>query len=224
MAAGLRPKRFRGRTALAISLVWSALLVAAPALSQPPAAKDPRVTGPLYLVGMSCGDNKLKHEGDTLAAVESCIRLYEYDTLSETDVVNTYGVAWVQTSVNPVGGWCATQVETEVVLPGTVTTHATAPKKGVSPRKRDTVSVKITSSAGGAGIQDASIRQNLDVYPKSLQPEVAKNGRIVRTNWRGRESSNLAFVAAAEISWQMLDSPQIRGGLGQMRFIKAPGC
>ena len=223
MAAGLRPGP-RGRLALAIWLVVPALLIAAPALGQPSATDEPRVSGPLYLVGMSCGDDKLMHEGKPLARVDSCVRLYEFDSLMETDVTRTYGVAWVQTTIDPLNGWCATKARAEVILPNTVTRHRRAPVGEISSNKKDRVKVKLTTTADGHALENASVSQSIDVYPKSLTPRLANGGRTVRTEWRGEESDELAFVSAVEISWSILDTPQIRGGLGEMSFLKAPKC
>ena len=201
-----------------------ALLWAAPALGQPPATKDPRVTGPLYLAGMSCGDEKLKHEGEMLAKVASCIRLYEYDSLSEVDPTVTYGIAWVQTTVDPVNGWCATKVRSEVLLPNNVSRYSHAPTRKMTPNGRESVTVNLRSDAQKFGLSQGIVRQTIDVYPDSIESSFVRDGRVFRTQWRGEESRELAFVSAVEIGWQMLEAPQIRGGLGRMGFIKSPGC
>ena len=223
MAAWLRPGP-KGRIALAIWLVVPALLIAAPALGQPPATDEPNVNGPLHLAGMSCGHNKLKHEGKALAKVHSCVRLYEFDSVMETDVTRTFGVAWVQTNIDPLNGWCATKARAEVILPDTVSQHARVPIRQIDSNKRDRVKVKLTARADGFAIQNATIAQSIDVYPDSLDAKIADGGRIVRTEWKGEESDELAFVSAAEISWQVLDTPHIRGGLGEMSFVKTPKC
>ena len=223
MAGGLRPAS-KGRFALAIWLVVSALLWAAPAQGQPPATNEPRVSGPLYLAGLSCGDNKLKHEGKVLAKVASCVRLYEYDTLMETDVNRSFGVAWVQTTVDPMNGWCATKVRTEVILPGSVNRLGRAPNRLISRSKPGKARIKISTTADDTGLEEGSVSQDVNLYPRSLKPSLAKSGRIVRTEWNGQESRELAFVSAAEISWDVLATPEIRGGLGKMLFLKGRGC
>lgn len=223
MAAGLRPGP-KGRLALAIWLVVSALLIAAPAHGQPPASDDPRVTGPLYLVGKSCGGDRLTHEGEPLAKVHSCIRLYEFDMVWETDATRTFGVAWVQSTVKPLNGWCATKVSTEVALPDTVSRHGRAPARDISTKTADRVRVKLVADADHQAIQQGTIDQTFDMYPSSLKPTLANNGQTVRTTWKGQESDELAFVTGAEISWQVLQTPEIRGGLGQMSFQKDSDC
>lgn len=223
MAAGLRP-RPKGRLALAIWLVVSALLIAAPAHGQPPASHDPRVTGPLYLVGRSCGADRLAHEGEPLAKVQSCIWLYEFDMLWETDATRTFGVAWVQATVKPLNGWCATKVSTEVALPDTVNRHGRAPTRDISTKTTDRVRVKLVADADNHALQPGTIDQAFDLYRGSMKPALANHGQTVRTTWTGQESDELAFVTGAEISWQVLGTPEIRGGLGQMSFVKASNC
>jgi hypothetical protein len=204
--------------------VVPALLFAAPAHGQPGAGDDPRVTGPLYLVGSSCGDDRLTHEGETLAKVQSCIRLYEFDTIWETDATRTFGVAWLQSTVKPMNGWCATKVSNDVVLPETVSRHGRAPAKETSTKKPDRVRVKLIADADHNAIEVGTIAQSFDMYPVSLEPSLANRGQTIRTTWKGQESDELAFVTGTEVSWQVLQTPEIRGGLGKMSFVKSSDC
>lgn len=66
---------------------------------------QPATSGPLDRAGSQCSDQKLKHRGKVIAKVESCIWVYQFDQTMETDLLATYGVVWVQNTVDPVNGW-----------------------------------------------------------------------------------------------------------------------
>ena len=182
------------------------------------------MSGPLTLTNSACGDDRLTHEGKPLARVESCIFLYEFDALMETDVTQTFGVAWVQTNVDPLNDWCVTSVDSELLLPDSVERYGRTPTKEISVSKRKRVNVGLTATAGGNSLATGYVGQSFDLYPKWLTSKVADKDRIVRTSWKGSESSTLAFALGAEISWSLLSAPEIRGGLGKMNFIKSKNC
>ena len=188
------------------------------------AAKNPRVSGPLQPSSSSCAKNKATHEGQTIARLQSCIWLYEFDAAMETDFARTYGVGWVQTTVDAVNGWCATKVGSELTLPGTVSLHDSAPKKKMTTNKKTRARVRLNVDAEGYALSEASISQSFDLYRRVLSTAVPDTKRAVRTTWRGRESSKLAFALGAEISWSVLDTPHIKGGLGRMSFVKSRRC
>jgi hypothetical protein len=223
---GARRLRGRAHRSIAIALVASFVIAGAPAhAGQTKASKNPKVTGPLALTDSACGDKRIMHEGKPLAQVESCVFLYEFDTLMETDVTQTYGVAWVQTTVDPLNGWCVTSADSELLLPSSVERHGRTPTKAMSTSKRKRVNVGLDVTAGANALEYAYIGQGFDLYPKSLSASLANGGRTVRTSWKGSESSTLFSALGAEISWPVLSSPgRIRGGLGNMNFLKKNKC
>ncbi len=222
---GLRPaSRKRQRVAAAVATV-ALFVVAAPAEArQIAASKDPRVSGPLSLVGSDCGTHNATYGGTTIAKMKSCVWLYEFDEKMETDLERTYGVAWVQNTVDATNGWCATKVESNIKLPSGVERHAHAPARKLSTKKRRRTTVKLNVTADGNAIENGSVSQTFDLFPKTWTPSLANGGQTIKAAWAGRESSKLAFAMGAEISWAFLSSPSIRGGLGNMRFVKARGC
>ena len=220
---GLRSAHRAGRYVV-VAIVAAALTALPAQARQMGAAKSPRVSGPLTLAGSSCADDKALHEGKVIAVLESCIRLYEFDVAMETDLVRNYGVGWVQTTVDPINGWCATRVVSELALPGTVALHNSAPKRKLTTRKKTRARVRLNVDAEGYALEKASVSQRFDLFPRALTATVPDTKRAVRTTWRGRESSKLAFALGAEISWEVIDSPNIKGGLGRMSFVKSRRC
>ena len=225
MRGGLR-RASRAQRVITIVLVASAVLAGAAArAAQTPANKAPRVSGPLSLAASSCQGTEAKHEGRTIARLESCLRLYEFDEVMEIDPLRTYGVGWVQTTVDPVNGWCATKVRSDLVLPNDVTRHSSVPARSIEPKKGGArTTVKIVVDADGHALEEGSVAQSFKVFPKSWKPSVTNGGRTIGTTWKGRESSALAFALGAEISWEFATSPRIKGGLGNMNFVKGRGC
>lgn len=223
--AGGQGRRTKAHRIISIVLVASALLAGATARAdQINASSRPRVNGPLSPAASACGEDRAKHEGKTIAKVESCLRLYEFDALMETDPLRTYGVGWVQTTVNPVNGWCATKVDSTMMLPDSVTQHSSAPARKIEVDGPSRATVKITTDAAGHALQNGSVAQSFTLFPKLLKPDTSNGGRTLTTTWKGRESSTLAFALGAEISWQILETPNVRGGLGNMSFVKSRGC
>ena len=220
---GLRSAH-RGRRYLTVSLLAAVLLAVPAHAGQIGASKTPRTSGPIELSATSCAKDKAIHEGQTIARLDSCIWLYEYNKAMETDPLRSYGAGWVQTTVDPVNGWCATKVGSELSVPGTVTMHNVAPKHRLVTKGKRRARVRVKLDAEGYAVEDASIGQGFDLYPQRVSTAVPDSNRAVHTMWRGRESSKLAFAVGAEISWEALATPNIKGGLGRMRFVKSRRC
>lgn len=221
---GLRSTSWRRRLlglTCATALAWSGPAHA----GQLKAAKAPRVSGPLSLAGSACSKDTATHEGQVIARLDSCVWIYEFDNTMETDPLRTYGVGWVQTSVDPVNGWCATKVESELTLPDEVEALKRTPKSKVAVKKKSRTSVKLKVDAGGyASLEEGRVSQRFNLFPAGMRPSGSLDGGIVRTTWTGRESARLAFALGAEISWELLGTPSIRGGLGHMSFVKSSRC
>ena len=224
---GLRSTTRRRRyVTVAVAAAVISVCVPAPAhAGQPDASKEPRVSGPLEVQSQDCLPHQVKYGGKTIALLNACVWLYEFDLTMETDALRNYGVAWVQTTVDATNGWCATKVNSEVSLPQDVQRHGYAPRRKLARRKPARATVKLKVDAEGYAVEDAAISQRFNLFPKTWRPTLADNGRSVITTWTGRESSKLAFAHGVEFSWPLGQSPGIvRGGLGHMRFVKSRGC
>ena len=224
LRSGIRWRRFLV-LACALTLAWGFPAHA----GQLRASKNPRVSGPLDLRGKTCAKDSAVHEGKTLANLQICVWLYEFDSMMETDATQTYGVGWVQTAVDPVNGWCATKIDSEMYLPDEVDPLTRAPSKKLATKKKTRVRVKLKVDADGNAAEEARISQAFNLFPATLSPTSALEDGVVRTTWKGRESSKLAFALGAEMSWgydplNPFWKPSIRGGLGHMSFVKSNRC
>lgn len=218
--------RSRGVTRLAARAaicVLTSLFIALPA----PASADPEpsVTGPLRYEDGTCDAGKLTSNDETIAKFEFCIGLYTFDPLMETDLMRDYGVAWVQATVDPVRGWCAKSVRSEIRLPDDVETHARAPSRALSTRRPKRVKVNLKVDAEDHALEEGRISQRLTLYPRKVTPQTEDGGKLLRLLWQGRESSPISFATGVEMSWETLSSVEgIRGGLGRMNFVKSDRC
>ncbi|MDQ4143383.1 MAG: hypothetical protein M3198_06510 [Actinomycetota bacterium] len=181
------------------------------------------MNGPLELIASDCQADVAKHEGKTIARMYSCLRLYQYEAGSETDVLRDHGVGWIQTTVDAVHGWCAARVQSRLIVPDSLELHSSAPRHKLEPTRRERATVTVKTDAQGNGLETGSVSQSFDVFPQSLKPKVVDDRKVL-TKWEGRESARLAFALGAEVSWGLDASPSIIGGLGKMSFVKAKGC
>ena len=222
----MRPASARppGRRALG---VFAALLLLAPSASadQTSARDEPDVSGPLELVDEGCSGGGVRHEGRRIARVMSCVRLYQFDEVMESDPLRSYGVAWVQTTVDAARGWCTKAVNTNIVLGTDIERHGRAPAQRIRIYRPRPLRVHLAADANGYGMADAWIAQRVTAFRGTLTPSTGNEGRLLRLTWAGRrQGAKLAFAMGAEISWGYFAGPEIRAGLGQMRFVKRRRC
>ncbi len=193
-------------------------------MAQTSADEPPDVSGPMHAGDAQCGGGPLTHEGRLLARVRTCIWFIPFDELSETDLTRSYGVLWVQNTVDPVGGWCATRVPTEIKISKDAERHARTPSSRVKTRRPRPVTTSLTVDADGHAVENGRVKQSYRLYRRGLTPSLAEDGRIVRSTWKGKESDKLFFAAGAEVSWELFSSAKFKGGLGKLSFVKSRGC
>lgn len=189
----------RGR-AVTGALVGSLLLVSTPAAAaQLDASERPRSSGPLSFEGKRCVRHTLRADGNKVASARTCLFLYSYSPLSETDALRDYGAAWSQTQVDARGGWCATKIRSALFLPEETEGHAHAPKakKAAKPKR---VTTKLVVDAERFGLADGTLTQAYRLYPRRITPAVSDAGRTLSVTWNGHTSKPLAFVLGLEFS------------------------
>ena len=221
---GSTTTRLKMRRALGASLALVIVLGSVAAAEQMSARDKPVVKGPLELAGSGCGGGPVRHEAKVIARVQSCVRIYQFDDVMETDPARTYGVAWIQSTVDPERGWCVTKANTDLELPDGVARHGRAPARRIDVTRTRRLKVKLTADADGHALEEASVAQTMTAYRGSLNPSSADDGNVLRLTWTGRQPRKLAFVMGAEISWEFLSAPELRGGLGKLRFLKSKRC
>lgn len=212
------------RLLVALASVVIALVPGPAHARQLRAADQPSTSGPIDRAGSQCSDQQLKHDGQIIAKVESCIWVFQFDQTMETDLFATYGAVWVQNTVDPVNGWCATKIPTEITLPQNAQRESFAPSGSLATSRSKKVTTKLTVDAGGAAIEDGHISNAYKLYRRSIKTTSLDGGRTTRFTWSGQESKKLAFAGGVQVSWNTLEAPQFRAGLGMMNFVKARGC
>jgi hypothetical protein len=173
--------------------------------AQMSASDDPQVSGPLSLQEEKCDRKVQNYEGDKVAVARRCLRFYTYDPASESALDRDYGALWLQSTVNPVDGWCTTRTGSKIILPKDLGLHSRAPRKKRTIEERGpfTTTLDVTVEDNGAA---ASIAQDWIAYPRSLKPSLTE--RVFKLGWGGKTGAKLAFAHGIEISWTMSSPPE----------------
>ena len=178
----------------------------ATAATQMEAKDSPEVSGPLEQRTKDCRRQNETFHGTVVAVGKTCLRLYQYDSASETDADRDYGVVWIQANVNSSHKWCAQKVISEVDLPSDIEVGDKAPTAVDISHVRN-YRTKLTTDAGGNGSEKADIAQDQILYPEKVRTRLVTDGNIFRLKWTGDEDDKLAFASGALISWDANDSP-----------------
>lgn len=204
-----------------------AVLAGSPAHAarQMAADDEPTTEGPLYDPQTECDDQTLKASGKPVIKVAFCIFFYGFDTFSELDVDNEYGVVWAQATFDALPGFCTSEVNFYVeVSPGT-TIHGRTPPRPVTARRTLPLLVNVGATAGDRALQEASVSQDLLLLPGKMTPTGRGTESRVGASWNGRTPNKLALATGAEISWPMLaPPPQMRLGADTIKLTAGPGC
>jgi hypothetical protein len=215
------------RKLLAVLLVCLAVLggSAAHAARQLRADDEPAVEPPLYQSDKQCDDQTLKSGRKPVIRVAFCVFFYTFDSLSELDLNNDYGVVWAQASFDALPGFCTSELSFYVdVSPGT-RIHQRTPSKAVTAKRTTAMDVEIAATAGGNAIDDGLISQRFQLLPGLMKPIGSGEAPRVGVSWKGRTPAKVAFATGAEISWPMLaPPPTMRLGADTIRLTSGPGC
>lgn len=209
-------------------LVCLAVLAGSPAHAarQLRADDPPAAEGPLYDPIEQCNRQTLESDaGEPVVKVHFCIFFYSFDTLSELDVNNEYGVVWAQATFDALPGYCTSELSFYVeVSPGT-TIHGRTPPKPKAPKRPTTTNVEVAATAGGTALQEGLVSQRLKLLPGKMTPLAEGTESRVGLSWKGRSPDKLAFATGAEIGWPMLEAPpQMKLGTDTIRLVSGKGC
>jgi hypothetical protein len=214
------------RRTVAVLLACLAIVAAAPAHAgrQLRADDEPTTEGPFYDPVTQCDDQTLKSDGKPVIKVAFCIFFYSFDTLSELDVSDEYGVVWAQATFDAFAGYCTTELSFYVeVSPGTSVYDRIPPKRIKTKRPVGGLFI-LEADAGGHAITPGTVSQSLQLLPGNLTPLPEDESRVGLA-WKGRSPSKLAFVTGAEIGWEMLATPpQMRLGADTIKLTSGRGC
>lgn len=191
------------------------LLGAVPALADGPtqldARDEPTVAGPLAVEGKQCRDSKQKFGDETVAKGSVCLTIFALDPTTESDEARDHGVLWVQSSVWTASGWCTAKVQTDILVPSQMETHALGPAPEVIDEKARTT-VTLRTDANGSSDNTSTVSADLILYPGEItrpaqpdpEPDAGADEDLdmrLRLTWTGLENRKLAFASAAEVSW-----------------------
>ena len=208
-----------GALLIAVSLVGSAS-ANAPKSTQLDAKTRPNTTGPIELVDSQCSTGTHSSGGSTVATSKTCLYLYGMEQFSELDVRNDYGVAWLQTNLQGVGGWCVSSVKNRISVEGEINVVDQTPADTTGTPSGKKVTPSVTISAGLAPTP-ASVSQSFKLYPDKMKSDVQAADSDTTTatlSWAGKQSKKLAFATGVAYSWDLLDGPPSRIEYGLSNF------
>ena len=189
---------------------------------------DPKASDNLSFEGRKCATQRDKHEGVVVAVIKACQRFYLLAADSEDDEARDYGVFWLQSTIDPRNGWCATAVSSDMVLPLASRIVSTTPADAVATSKRRRLKTDLTVDAAGHATTEGSLSQTSTMYPDELAPELTKDDskRRFRVSWTGSEDATLAFVSGVQVSWKTEDGPPktTRFGLRKYTLRQKESC
>lgn len=195
------------------------------AATQMNATDDPRVTGDLELQTDGCRSQQEKYRGEIVARGKTCLRIYTYDSASESDMTRNYGVVWLQSNLNSSRNWCGSEVLSDVDLPGNIRVESRDPRSVDVNRNAKPYETSITVEAGGnvSSPTEAKISQDQLLYKDRVTTRV-QSGNVFRLKWTGLESDKLGFASGAEISWAEADSPGAISFRLNYQLSRGRGC
>ena len=219
----------RGLTVALATVVLAGLLGVSPAVAEQLAAKDdPKVSDNLTQGGRKCATQRDKHDGTVVAVIHACQRFYAFDAESEDDADRDYGVLWLQSTIDPSQGWCATSVASDMLLPSGLKIESKAPASPETIEQAGRLKTKLDVDAGGHASAGGSVSQAARAYPDDLTPSVRKvKGKTkFRLKWTGSNDHELAFVSGVEVSWATADGPPggTRFGLRRYTLVQKESC
>jgi hypothetical protein len=199
--------------AAVVSLLLAATTFVAPEASaaQLNASENPNVSGPLDLAEKECEfDRRETETGDLVANVKSCVYFYFFDDSEEEDDASDYGVAWFQSNVNPVKGWCTLRFRSQVPVPSGSTLTALQPRgvKKINAPAKFTTNLKV--DAEGAATENGRVKKNAKLYPEKVRSRVLQQGSKVRFSWTGSSPKRLGFAFGFELAWDAGTSPNLQ--------------
>ena len=229
---GTNPTHRPQRIALVTLLSFVLSLVA---LTTPVSArKAPKKSGPLSFDEKKCDrERELWRDPktgliETVARTETCVLVYRFDPLKESNENRDYGIAWTQGKVSPRNGWCARRVTSHLLVSSDGKMHARAPRKDLKIGAKRRLRIRLATDANGTSGKTGSLTETITVWPRLLKHSVIERDRahIFRQHWRGLRGRTTLFASGVVLSWA--DHPEdfpdaISSGLSY-RFEKRGIC
>ena len=222
--------RSRGLTVAAATLVLGLGVGTVPAAAEQLDAKnDPKTSDNVTLAGRKCATERDKKDGEVVAVIHSCQRFYLLDATAEDDGARDYGAFWLQSTIDPAPGWCASSVASDMVFSSTAAkVVSTSPAEAVATAEASRLKTVLDLDANDHATQAGRISQASRQYPDGLTPDVTKaDGKTrFRLTWNGSNGHVLALVSGLQVSWKTDDGPPktTRFGLRKYTLRQKNNC
>jgi hypothetical protein len=220
----MKPRR------IAVPIVVLAILaLPGQAFAQLDARDAPTTSGPLSSPSSlrGCDGGKEMHEGELVARVRLCYRVFLFDPGSEDSAGRDYGVIWLQSNVDAEPGWCTSAVRTSALISDGGRAHDFSPSDEITAQGRKRVKRTLKVDAEGNADQNARITQSFVMFPDKATPTLKRQGggQRLKLTWRGLSARNLGFATGLEMSWPASgNSPQIDPKLTYDFSAEPTGC
>jgi hypothetical protein len=180
------------------------MLDAGVANAQLDARDRPNVSGPLVHTAGSCDTGRPRAGGQVAVVLRACSDVYTFKAGKETDPNRNYDVIWLQTTVEPRNGYCATDATSTLTVPKGSRIERKAPRKKRTD-ERIRYQTRLVAKAGGTAVNNGVVKQGFALYPRIMDPTL--EGRTLTLEWRGRTSKTVAFALGVEVSYPENDPP-----------------
>jgi hypothetical protein len=218
----------RGLTVAVATLMLTGVLSGPASASQISAKDDPKASDNLTLGGRKCATQRDKKDGAVVAVIHTCQRFFTFDTEAEDDANRDYGAFWLQSTIDPANGWCATSVASDMLLPEGLRIVSKAPDAGITTTAAGRLKTKLVVDADGHAATAGSVSQASRTYPDKLTPTIRKikGKKKFRLRWTGSNGHVLALVSGAQVSWTIADGPPdgTRFGLRKYSLVQKDSC
>jgi hypothetical protein len=216
------------RIALPIA-VLAILALPGQAFAQLDARDAPNTSGPLTAASglRGCDGGKEMHQGEVVARVRLCYRVFLFDPDSEDSAGRDYGVIWLQSNVDAEPGWCTSAVRTSALVSEGGRAHDYSPGAEITAQGRKRVKRTLKVDAQGNAEQNARVTQSFVMFPNKATPTLRRQdgGQRLKLRWRGFSGRNLGFATGLEMSWPASGgSPQIDPKLTYDFSAEPTGC
>lgn len=216
----------RGTAVALCSILFLLVMPGSPAARQLAASEAPSVSGPLTVTEEGCERQNKKRRGRVVARLRSCLWVYRH--ANDNDPPRDHGSFWLQVTVKPVDGWCATEVVASTEVPSTTSIgDSRTPRRVTRPSGRREMRARVVIDAEGAAPTVGTIKQHFYLYPRVLRrsgvSETSDGHRRMSITWKGSSGNKLAFVVGAELSYAYDRRPTVTRDI-DYTIIRSRSC
>ena len=179
-------------------------------------SSQPKTSGPVELSDSQCSGQAVRSDSGTLLGqAQVCLYLYDFDNLSELDVLRDHGAGWLQARFAPAPGWCATEVGADMQFSGG---RMESISKTTAKGRKATARLNLT--AGDNALEDAKISQTWKPNGGPAHA-VTDGGPAISIDWSGSSAKAITLTGGLGYSYEILQGAPEKISYGFSKFSLA---